>query len=239
MAALSAVRPRGAPSSWRTGPTAGASGSSARPAGWSCPRGRLARSSPGTPMRDANSCSARPDRSSSSRTWRATSARSLASRCLAGAGQHLGQRLGDPVRPCDLEHLLDLAGGPAVRIALDGDDDALPDRRGRRFPAPRGSRRSARTPRACRRRTGGAAASGRRSISCGGSVAARVHSHRHLASSSIATATERHRCLTCAQSASARGPDIGDRRTRPTDADRPAGAPTGWPPIACLDGSPQ
>ena len=155
-----------------------------------------------------------------------------------GAGQHFGQCLRNPIRPCRLQHLLDLARGPAVRIALDGDDDALPYRQvvGFQCLADRGRRpelhRLVVIGRAARplRRAG--------RYACGGSVAARVHSHRHLASSSIATATDRHRSLTLAQSASASGPDIG--MSNSSDGCGSASRRTSCVATHCfLDGSPQ
>ena len=109
-----------------------------------------ASSSAGTPMRDANSGSSGP-------TVRAAPGRDGPPRRVRWPPG--GRGSGPAPRPAPwkcrtaarFQHFFDLARGAAVGVALDRDDDALPDRRCRHLPARHGSPRSARTPPAGRR----------------------------------------------------------------------------------------
>ena len=159
----------------------------------------------------------------SNRTWRATSARSLASRWARARSSTSAKAL---EMPWDVvrQHLLDLAGGAPVRVTFHGDRDRFqvamsPPSSAERIAAV--GQNSTGPLAHCGGRTGG----GR----CRRRVAARVRCQRHLASSSIATATDRHLCLTSDQSAS--GSSRHTRRYQdPTAADRPGDGPAGWRP---------
>src|SRR6201997_3443528 len=123
----------------------------------------------------------------------------------AGAHQHLPQGFGDAVGPSALEDFFDLSGGPPVRVALQRGGDALPG-----FDVA-----------ALQRRPDGGGGPELHwlvgiavgpALVAGGPLRRRrwgapVGCQRHLASSSIATATERQRCLTSSQSALASGSD--------------------------------
>ena len=147
-------------SSSRSDRTAGSSGPSATRAGWSCLRGSPRAPQPGTPMRDANSCGLSPERLEQQPDLARDFGTLVGLQVVPGAVENFRQCFRNSIRPCRLQHLLDLAGGSAVRVTLDGDDDALPNRQVVGFQRFAGSRPSARTPPAGRQRTGGVRACG-------------------------------------------------------------------------------
>ena len=238
MSVLSEGRPCAGPSSWRSGRKAGASGSSARPAGWSCPRGRRR-----TPRREPRSATRtrlrlEPGSLSSSLDVAGHLGALVGLQVIAGAGEHLDERLGNPVRPCRFQHLLDLARGPAVRIALDGDDDALPDRQvvGLQRRADRGRR-----PELHRPLVVGRAARPRRSAGGARAAAASRRNVRQSTSPRLLQHRDRHR--------QAPLPDLGPVGLRlgarhpmscSSDGCGSASRRTSWVATHCfLDGSPQ
>ena len=99
----------------------------------------------------------------------------------AGANQNLVERLGDALGRSGFQHFFDLACGASIRVAFDRDDDALPD------GDVAGLQRFA---------------DRRRGPELDGSL---VDGHRQLASSRVATASDRHRVRTSSHCAAASG----------------------------------
>ena len=142
----------------------------------------------------------------------------------AGPVQNLREGLGDAVWARALQHLLDLAGGAAVRVALDGDGDLLPGGDVATLQR-RANRRSRPEFDAAGHRCGDGRAVG------AAPAMAPVRCQRHLASSNIATATARQRCLTPSQSAFVS--DSGQPSLSTSDGCGSARRRTNWLAIHC------